>query len=92
MHEEIVFQNFYCAFGCSPNATVKGNTQMVMDVVKILLEEYSREDFSIQIPDCFDSLQGTDANFELVTPLTTQPTKVYYQHNVVSKSIAVIFA
>ena len=65
---------------------------MVMDVVRILLEDYSREDFTIQIPNCFEILKGTDANFELVQPLTTQPVKISYVNNIVTKSVAVIFA
>ena len=64
---------------------------MVKDVVRILLEDYSRTNFSIQIPDCFDILKGTDANFELVAASTMQPVRVYYTNNIVTKSIAIIF-
>ena len=43
-----------------------GNTQMVMDVEKILVEDYDRPTLSITFLDCFDDLKGSDANFEMV--------------------------
>ena len=39
---------------------------MVMDVVKILVEDFDRVTFTVQFIDCFDDLKGSDANFEMI--------------------------
>ena len=59
-------QNFALCFGCKPSEGVLSQTQMIMDVVKILLEDFSRETFTVQFVSCFDDLKGSDANFEMI--------------------------
>ena len=59
-------QNFALCFGCKPSEGVLAKTQMVMDVVKILVEDFDRVTFTVQFIDCFDDLKGSDANFEMI--------------------------
>ena len=63
-------QNFALCFGCKPSGGVLAQTKMIMDVVKILLEDFSRETFTVQFIDCFDDLKSSDANFEMVSSNT----------------------
>ena len=39
---------------------------MVMDVVKILVEDFDRVTFTVQFLSCFDDIKSSDANFEMV--------------------------
>jgi len=84
-------QNFALCFGCKPSQGVLAKTQMVPDVCKILLEEYDRTTFCVQFTSCFDDLKGSDANFEMVASNTLQPVKMFWSHNIVASSAAVIF-
>ena len=59
-------QNFALCFGCKPSDGVLAKTQMIMDVVGILISEYSRETFTVEFVKCFDDLKGSDANFEMI--------------------------
>ena len=59
-------QNFALCFGCKPSEGVIAETQMVMDVVKILVEDFDRVTFTVQFINCFDDLKGADANFEMI--------------------------
>ena len=43
---------------------------MVNDVVNILLNDYDKKSFSIQIPECLNDLKGSDDGFEMVAPQT----------------------
>ena len=64
---------------------------MIMDVVGILISEYSRETFTVEFVKCFDDLKGSDANFEMIQSNTLQPVKLVYKDNIASKTIACIF-
>ena len=64
---------------------------MIMDVVKILEEDFSRETFTVEFVDCFDDLKGTDANFEMIASNTIQPLRLPYKGNIAKKRTACIF-
>lgn len=42
------------------------NTKMIKDSVDILLDQYSRMEFAVDFPACYDDIKGEDANFEIV--------------------------
>ena len=63
-------QNYALCFGCKPSDGVLAKTQMIMDVTKILEDEFSRDTFTVQFTKCFDDLKGSDANFEMVASNT----------------------
>ena len=64
---------------------------MMNEIAEIFNTEYSRVDFVIAIPGCFDGLQSTDANFETSLSNTLQPLRLKYEHNIVTDKIGVIF-
>ena len=84
-------QNFAFCFGCKPSQGVLAETKMVKDVVKILLEDYDRNTFSVRFMDCFDDLKGSDVNFEMVASNTLQPVRMFYQHRIVTEQAAIVF-
>ena len=83
--------NFLLVWGCRPSATVVSDTKMAQDIVKVLLTRFNPYNLSIQLPIAFEQLKGLDAEFEMVTSNTIQPTTLLYQHNIVTKKYAVIF-
>ena len=63
--------NFAFFFGCRTNENVKSDTKMIKDVADALLSEYDTNyDFSVEFPKVFESLAGSDANFEAITSST----------------------
>ena len=70
---------------------VLAKTTMIKDVSDVLENEYEKKTLSISFPTCFDDLKGNDASFELVSSNTMQPLRLVRAHNIVTKSIGVIF-
>ena len=64
---------------------------MMNEITAIFNVEYSRIDFCLMIPDCFDGLQSEDANFETSASNSLQPLRLIYEHNVVTDKTAVVF-
>ena len=85
-------QNFALCFGCKPSEGVLADTQMVKDVLKILVEDFDRVTFTVQFVSCFDDLKGSDANFEMIQSNTIQPVRLEYKDNFATKTLAVLFA
>ena len=56
--------NFAFYFGCRVGLGVSAQTGMIMDIVKILQSRYSRIDFAVRFPECFEDLKGSDVEFE----------------------------
>ena len=64
---------------------------MIHDVVQIMLARYDKETFALYFMECFDALKGSDVSFEMIASNTLQPFMMFYQHNIVTYSIAYIF-
>ena len=64
---------------------------MIVDISEIFKRNYSRIDFTIMIPDAFEKIKASDANFESSVSNTLQPLKLVYCHNVSTRTLAVIF-
>ena len=64
---------------------------MVQDIVKSFETNLNRDNLSVQIPDVFERLKGKDVKFEMVSSNTCQPLNLFYNHNIVTDSIAFIF-
>ena len=45
----------------------------------------------LHIPIAFEHLKGTDTDFEMVTTNTIQPTRLEYNQNIITESIAIVF-
>ena len=83
--------NFFMVFGCGVDKGIKADSKMVNDVVEIMLSRYCKNTFTLDLLKCFDSIQGSDANFEVASSATIQPCFLHYSHNVITASHTVIF-
>ena len=83
--------NFILLFGCKGGLGVDAETKMVHDISKALMDSLHRTTLTTILPDCLDGITGTDANFEMVVSNNGLPIVLFYRHNVVVKSHAVIF-
>ena len=84
-------QNFVFVFGCPASKTVKADTNMVSEIVDAINTRFSTEDLTLLVPDIFENLTSQDAKFEMAISNTVQPLKLFYQHQVVTDSIAYVF-
>ena len=57
-------------WGCRPSKSVEAETKMVKDIVHTFMNKFDRDTMSIQLPDAFDHMKGSDTNFEMVTSNT----------------------
>ena len=78
-------------FGCAPSWGVNADTKLVNEISDILLNRYSRDSLELQIPRCFDDLYSVDAEFEMAISNTTQPLRLVYINNVVTRKAGLIF-
>ena len=77
-------------WGCRPSHQVLANTQMVQDLILFLQSQLDRSSLTVQLPQAFEHLKGADANFEMVTSNSIQSIRLFYQHNFVSESVALV--
>lgn len=63
---------------------------MVQDIVGAFESLLNRDSLTIQVPGVFARLAGRDAAFEMVSSSTLQPLNLFYSHNRVSESVALI--
>ena len=54
--EHIKRQNFAFCYGCGPGKGVLAKTNMMNEIAEIFRTEYSRVDFTLIAPDCFDGM------------------------------------
>ena len=64
---------------------VLAKTNMMNEIAHIFNTGYNRVDFVLTVPDVFDNLQSTDANFETSLSNTLQPLKLKHEQNLVTK-------
>ena len=62
-----------------------------MDDISRALIDGCNGDMVCTFPDCLDSLQGTDVNIELVSSSTLRPYRLFFIHNLVSRTVGLIF-
>ena len=82
--------NFYFLFGCRPSAGVKGNTDMVQDILLALTQNADRANAKVLIPQCFEYLKSSDAQFETVSSSRIQTIMLFYRDNLVTHSIGIV--
>ena len=83
--------NFILLFGCKGGFGVNADTKMVHDISKAFMDGLDHSTLTTILPGCLDGITGTDANFEMVVSNNGLPIVLFYRHNVVVKSLAVIF-
>ena len=64
---------------------------MVKDITDLLETDYDKDHLVIRIPDALDHLKGKDAKFEMVKSNSLQPLSLIYSHNIVTRTIGLIF-
>ena len=84
-------ENLILLFGCKGGLGVNAETKMVHDISKALMDSLDHSTLTTILPGCLDGITGTDANFEMVVSNNGLPIVLFYRHNVVVKSHAVIF-
>ena len=63
--------------------------KLLRKIHSIMLENYERKTFSLTFPECFDNMQNNE--LEVITSKRIQSVKIFYRHNEVTHSIALIF-
>ena len=74
--------SFALVFGCSPSTGVISQTRFMYDISNALFFG-CMVNMTCIFPDVFESLKGTDNNFEIVTSSTLKPLRMFYEHNLV---------
>ena len=64
---------------------------MVRDLISTFEHRFNPKTLMLHIPEAFEHLKGSDANFEMVTSNTIQSTRMEYNQNIITESRAVIF-
>ena len=64
---------------------------MVPEIVYTFENNYNKDDLTLKIPEIFQEISTKDARMELVTSNTLCPLKLFFSHNLVTKTIAYIF-
>ena len=72
MLKHIKRQNIIIFFGCKIGAGVLADTRMVKEISQIFQTRYDKEKFILPIPDVFEDLESSDANFEMIVSNTLQ--------------------
>ena len=83
-------QNFIFLYGCRPSAGVKANTTMIKDILNALINSADRINFTVLLPQALEQLKGNDASFETACSSSIQTVKLYYNLNVVTKSLGLV--
>ena len=84
-------QNFILIYGTRPGLVVKADTKMMEEVAERMENRFDKNSFTLSIPKMFDDMIGVDADFEMISSQTLQHLKLVYEHNLVTKTIAIIF-
>ena len=77
-------------FGCAPSIGVRADTKFITDVCEALLDRIAG-DMTLTFPEVLEGINGSDANFELISSATTRPIKLIYTFNLVSKLLGYVF-
>ena len=64
---------------------------MMQEIKDTLIQSYDKNTFHLSIPQCFDALYGVDAKFEMSASNTLQQLKLVYNHNIITRAIAMVF-
>ena len=62
--------NFTFVKGCKPGYTVDGNTKLIRDSMRNLLEQGDKKTMTVNFPEVIDQIKGTDSNMEIIKSST----------------------
>lgn len=70
---------------------VNADTNMANELANIYNHKYDIKYLLLKLPDCFDDLDSSDANMEMIASSTIMPIRLPCDHNIVNHSEAIIF-
>ena len=82
--------NLFMLYGAGPASGILAKSEMMKDIRKAITRGYDRTNLVVQFPEVFDSLVGTDANFESSASTLLRSVELPYVGNTVTKSFALI--
>ena len=82
--------NFNFIFGCRPSAGVKGNTDMVQNILLALTQNADRTNAKSLIPQSLEYLRSSDAQFETVSSSRIQTIMLFYRDNIATHLIGIV--
>ena len=83
--------NLVILFGCRPSAGVKGNTDMVKNILTAFIKNADRNNAITLVPWCLDFIDSSDAQFETASSSKIQTLQLYYEYDTVTHSIGLVF-
>ena len=83
--------NFILLFEGTPKPDDKPSSSIANNLIQHLTRQFDRDSLSLEIPTVFHHIREEDPKFEVVQSNTLQPTTLFFQKNVVTKSTALIF-
>ena len=81
------------AYGCQPSQGIVDGAKMIEDFFQTLRDKYDKRTLSLVLPRELDAMLSNprDAQWEFWRSNQLQSVKIFYEHNVVSHSIGVVF-
>ena len=64
---------------------------MIKEIKEALLTRFDKRNLCCNVPQVFEHLKSSDANFEMNSSNTMENLQLQYRHNIVAKSRAIIF-
>ena len=64
---------------------------MIKEIKEALLTRFDKHNLCCNVPQVFEKLKSSDANFEMNSSNTMENLQLQYRHNIVAKSRAIIF-
>lgn len=85
-------KNVLFVFNTRPTLTGGGKSTMIRDLINTLLKRLDHQTLSIQFPEVLSQLNemGQDS-FEMSCSNTIMPLKMFFNHNIITHTYAVIF-
>ena len=83
--------NFIFVKGCKPGYTVDGNTKLIRDSMRNLLEQGDKKTMTVNFPEVIDQIKGTDSNIEIIKSSTLQNMRMDFFGFPIVKSECYIF-
>ena len=82
--------NFALVFGCSPSHGINVDSKFMQNACESI-ERSMTAQMTVTFPDCLDSMQGDDCNFELASSSTLKPLRLEFTYHVSRFAIGYVF-
>ena len=82
--------NFALVFGCSPSVGINADSKFMKNACENI-ERSMNARMTVIFPDCLESMQGEDCNFELATSSTLKPLHLIFAFHIAAYAIGYVF-